>query len=116
MLLVAQNYSSLVVNTLNGVYCHNISNYSQNIKKIVNAVYINNLTAYNWYYGSTTQTQYVSFLRKMSTKHKLTPCPLDKPFVRPNQNVCFNCPSSSIYNIGTQNCDSCPPGQVLDID
>ena len=74
------------------------------------------MSAPNWYYGTTTKPAYVSSLRQLSKKNKLSPCPIDRPYVQKNQNVCFNCPSNALYNFGTQKCDSCAPGMVLDID
>ena len=113
---ITLQYVDLVTETMAGKFCKNISYKQKKVKPPAVLIFIDNLSVTNWYYGSTTQMSYVLFLRKRSKKSKLTSCPLSKPFVRPNQNICFNCPSNSIYNLGTQNCDTCLPGFIFDVD
>ena len=105
MYRTALNYSILVTRTVNGQFCQQVA-IEKEKKKIVpvQLVFKNNLSVSNWYYGSSSQLKYTVILREMSKKHNLTSCPLNKPFVRPNQNICFNCPSNAIYNLGTQTC------------
>jgi len=100
---------------MKGKFCNPLHQPGAHKPHPVMLVYKNNLVAGNWYYGSTNQARYVALLYSMYQKHNLTSCPLSKPFVRPNQNICFDCPPNSIYNLGTQNCDSCQPGYILDI-
>jgi hypothetical protein len=45
-----------------------------------------------------------------SIKYNLTSCPVEKPFVNPTANDCFNCPTGLKYNLGTKICETCPEG------
>ena len=115
MYKVCKQYVTLVQETMKGKFCNPLYKAGAQKPAPARLVYKNNLVAGNWYYGTSSQASYVAFLLQMHKKHNLTSCPLSKPYVRPNQNICFNCPPNSIYNLGTQNCDSCQPGYMLDI-
>lgn len=78
--------------------------------------YKNNLKVDNWYYGSTSKSKYSAYLAARAQSFNLTHCPSDKPFVRDDEEICFNCPPHAIYNLGRQKCESCKPGEMLDID
>lgn len=73
-----------------------------------------NLQASNWYYGTTTASDFKLSLFKRSMAYNLTNCPLDKPFVRDIEQICFNCPDG-FFNLGNQSCDSCPKNQILNV-
>ena len=51
----------------------------------------NNLKAENWYYGSTTASDFKIYMFKRSASYNLTSCPLATPFVNDHDQVCFNC-------------------------
>jgi hypothetical protein len=74
-----------------------------------NSFFKNNLNAKNWFYGSTTASDYKIYLFKRASTFNLTNCPLDTPFVKDDQQVCFNCPEGSIFDLGSQACDTCHP-------
>jgi len=67
----------------------------------------NNLKANNWYYGSTTPSDYKIYIFKLSSTYNFTSCPIDKPFVKEHEQICFNCPQGSMFNLGKQDCDLC---------
>jgi hypothetical protein len=69
----------------------------------------------NWYYGSSNQIKYKAYLLKKAANFNLTTCPSHLPFVRDDEQKCFNCPPASIYNLGAEKCDSCRPGKMLNV-
>jgi len=96
--------------TLDGVYCQNDAVSKEVAKGMVNlnnSYFKNNLKAKNWYYGSTTASDYKIYLFKRSSTYNLTNCPIEFPFVREKEQQCFNCAVGSIFNVGAEKCDTC---------
>lgn len=60
----------------------------------------NNLAAQNWFYGSITKSDYKILMFKRSATYNLTNCPINAPFVKLSEQVCFNCANGSIYDLG----------------
>lgn len=75
----------------------------------------NNLAALNWYYGAISKSDYKIKVFKRSVTYNLTSCPKDKPYVRDEEQVCFNCPDGSLYNLGNETCIICGINQVYNI-
>ena len=70
--------------------------------------YKDNLIAKNWIYGNITATQYKYQVFAASIKYNLTSCPLNKPYVNPVTNLCFQCPAGMNFSLGEQTCVQCP--------
>ena len=111
------NYTGYVNQTLNGEFCgeSELKETPSGLVDINNSYFKNNLRAPNWYYGSTTGSDYKLAMFKKAATFNLTDCPLSAPFVKPNEQICFDCPSDSIFNLGSHSCDSCPPGRILNV-
>jgi len=81
--------------TLDGKYCNSDKVKLEKARGIVNlnsSYFKPNLNAKNWYYGSTTASDYKIYIFKRSSSYNLTNCPLSIPFVKDEEQVCFDCP------------------------
>jgi hypothetical protein len=70
---------------MDGVYCDQDKVKGEKARGIVNlngSYFKNNLKAENWYYGSTTASDYKIYIFKRSSSYNLTNCPLETPFVK----------------------------------
>jgi hypothetical protein len=113
-LLNIQNQTGLYISNLNrtldGFYCDTSRVNSESAKGLVNlnnSYFKCNLQAKNWYFGSTTASDYKMYMFKRSASYNLTSCPLATPFVKDSEQNCFDCPEGSIFNLGKQQCDTC---------
>jgi len=82
---LTQGYIKILNQTLDGKYCASRSPLLENVVGTVNlnmSYYKPNLIAKNWYYGSTTASDYKIYLFKRGSTFNLTTCPLNTPFVR----------------------------------
>jgi hypothetical protein len=69
--------------TLDGEYCNKtVEQRAVGLVEVSKSYLKNNLDARNWYYGSTTKSDYKIKIFKKSASFNLTSCPLQKPFVR----------------------------------
>jgi len=111
------NYVSHVKKTIEGSYCNlpKVVKPNNGIVKLKKLYYKNNLDVSNWFYGSTNQVKYKAYLLKKSANFNLSTCPTEKPFVRDDEQKCFNCPPGSIYNLGAEKCDTCPISKMLNV-
>ena len=110
-------YHSYINSTLDGKFCSSASLNEQpsGFVNLNHSYFKNNLKATNWYYGSTTASDYKIYLFKRSATYNLTDCPLATPFVGEDQS-CLNCPPNSFFNLGSSKCDSCSAQQILNIN
>ena len=96
-------YISHLNSTLDGAYCNQNMASGQKAVGMVNlnlSYFKSNLNAKNWYYGSTTASDYKIYIFKLSSTYNLTNCPIETPYVKESEQICFNCPEGSIYNLG----------------
>lgn len=115
---LTRNYIVHLNATLDGVYCNPTKYDKQQSTGMVNlnsSYFKSNLNAKNWFYGSTTVSDYKIYLFKRSATYNLTNCPLSKPFVKDSEQICFNCPDGKMFNLGLQSCDNCKPNEMLNI-
>ena len=51
---------------------------------------------------------------EISTKYKVSSCPLDKPYADYPTDTCFQCPDkNAVFNLGNRQCYSCTGGTYL---
>ena len=116
---LSDKYLSHAKMTIEGSYCNLLKVLKPNNgivqQKKEKLYYKNNLDVSNWFYGSTNQVKYKAYLLKKSANFNLTTCPINKPFVRDDEQKCFNCPPGSIYNLGAEKCDTCPVNKMLNV-
>jgi hypothetical protein len=104
--------------TLDGQFCPPPSSLGESALGMVNlnlSFFRSNLAAPNWYYGSTTASDYKIYLFRRSTTYNLTSCPLSRPFVQDSEQICYNCPAGGLFNLGSQKCDTCPSDAILNV-
>jgi len=68
-------------NTLDGMYCNwsipdNLGQIGKDLVNLNASYFKCNLNSKNWYYGTTTITDYKIYLFKRSTTYNLTSCPI----------------------------------------
>ncbi len=76
-------YIQLINETLDGKYCPGNRASEQKASGLVNlnlSFYKNNLNAKNWYYGTTTASDYKIYLFTQAATYNLTNCPIETPF------------------------------------
>jgi hypothetical protein len=115
-----KNYILFLNKTLDGEFCKNkVSNVGSEkpvgMVNINNSYFKNNLKAQNWYYGSTTASDYKLDIFKRSITYNLTNCPIEIPYVDIDQQHCLNCPEGGMFNLGAQKCDICKPDEILNV-
>jgi hypothetical protein len=108
LLDMTHSYFTLINKTLDGDYCQvNVDEKAVGMVDLNQSYFKNNLAVGNWYYGSTTKSDYKVKMFKRSVTYNLTNCPKETPFVRDYEQVCFNCPNGSLYNLGSETCTIC---------
>jgi hypothetical protein len=115
---LTNSYIQNLNKTMDGDYCPQNKTKGEQARGVVNlngSYFKSNLKADNWYYGSTTASDYKIYMFKRSASYNLTNCPLETPFVRDDEQVCFYCPEGSIFNLGMQKCDTCKSDEILNI-
>ena len=77
-----EDYFGLINATLDGDYCEKGAKgeTATGLINLNHTYYKNNLGAKNWYYGSTTPSDYKILMFKMTTTFNLTTCPLATPY------------------------------------
>lgn len=116
---LTKTYIQLINQTLDGKFCSPMYTLTEKAVGMVNlnaSLFKNNLQAKNWYYGSTTVSDYKIYLFKRAATFNLTSCPLSAPYVKDNEQVCFDCPEGSIFNLGSQKCDTCKSNEILNVE
>lgn len=114
---LTQIYDRYINKTLDGDFCDQVSLNEQatGVVNLNHSYFKNNLNAKNWYYGTTTASDYKIYIFKRSATYNLTDCPLATPFVSDDEQRCFNCPENSMFNLGTSKCDTCKSDEILNI-
>lgn len=93
MLDMTHDYFKLINKTLDGDYCKvAVSEKATGLVDLNRSYFKNNLAGGNWYYGSTTKSDYKIKVFKQSVTYNLTNCPSHTPFIRTGETACFNCP------------------------
>lgn len=111
MVDLTQDYLGFVNDTLDGKFCQRppLQERAVGLVDLSLSLFKSNLQASNWYYGSTTPSDYKIYMFKRASTYNLTTCPISTPYVTPGENVCFDCPEGSMFNLGRQKCDVCAP-------